>query len=379
MIVLARHNTFIRSHLSRLLIAVLGLALAGCSADEPVETTTPVEWLSASDTESDRAMLPREFLEFPRDHGPHIDYRTEWWYVTSVLATDSGREYGVQFTLFRSSLTNSQETDNPWRTSQMYMGHLALSDVGRRVHVEAQRIARGHPQLAGVDSEPFHAYIEDWSLRSQTQSFIPLELFGRTGEFEIALELDSTKPIVLQGDEGLSRKSPEHFSYYYSIPRMKTRGKLTIGDEVQSVSGYSWLDREWSNGLLSDRYQGWYWFALSFDDGTDMVFFSLLDRADGSDRNRVATVVDRDRKTSSLDAADWSVTPLRYWKQWPVEWRVNLPERVLHVVPAFDDQEMNTSILYWEGLVQVFEADREVGKGYLELTGYSDGSETDDL
>ena len=235
----------------------------------------------ASDAGSDRAMRPREFLEFPRDHGPHFDYRTEWWYVTSVLATDSGREYGVQFTLFRSSMTNSQETDNPWRTSQMYMGHLALSDVGRRKHVEAQRIARGHPQLAGVNTEPFHAYIEDWSVRSQIQSFFPLELFGRTGEFEIALEIDSTKPIVLQGDEGLSRKSPEHFSYYYSIPRMKTRGKLTIGDEVQSVSGYSWLDREWSNGLLSDRYQGWYWFALSFDDGTDMVIFSLLDRADG--------------------------------------------------------------------------------------------------
>ena len=309
-------------------------------------------------------------LEFPRDHGSHDDFRTEWWYLTVAVADEAGREFGIQFTLFRQALTTAEASTNPWRISHVYMAHVALSDVNRSTHMEAERFARDHPKMAGVASRPFRAYLENWTLHSMTENFFPLMLRARTEDFSVEIEMEGTKPIVLQGDKGLSRKSPEHTSYYYSIPRIAADGAITMGAKSYVVSGNAWLDREWSNGLLGERFQGWYWFALSLDDGTDLVLFSLLDSVDGSDENRVATVIDAAGVASGLDSKYWSVEPVRYWKQWPVEWLVSLPDREFRVAATFDDQEMNTSVLYWEGLVHVTSSGVQIGKGYMELTGY---------
>lgn len=350
---------------------VLFSLAVGCSSESAQESSTPVDWLTSTEEFANLDIAQVIELEFPRDHGIHEDFRTEWWYLTAVLSNDAGREFGIQFTLFRQALVNSEASNNPWRAAHIYMGHVALSDVRSRQHMEDERFARGHLELAGVASEPFRAYIEDWILQSQTISFFPLVLDARSDEFSIHLEMESTKPVVLQGDKGLSHKSPEHSSYYYSIPRIAARGVITLGTQSFEVSGDAWLDREWSNGLLGDRFQGWYWFALSLDDGRDLVLFSLLDSVDGSDENRVATVIDVHGEASGIAAENWFVKPLRYWKQWPVEWLVSLPDGEFRVVAAFDDQEMNTSVRYWEGLVRVVRSGKQVGKGYMELTGYA--------
>ena len=99
-----------------------------------------------------RAWLPREF-DFPRDHGPHTDFATEWWYLTGNLFTGDGRRFGYQFTLFRIGLqAGAPARDSAWRSNQVYMGHIAITDVSGGRHYSAERLARAALGLAGAGS-----------------------------------------------------------------------------------------------------------------------------------------------------------------------------------------------------------------------------------
>ena len=309
-------------------------------------------------------------LSFPQDHGPHNEYLSEWWYVTSVLQAADGREFGTQFTVFRRSLSSEADDQEGWRSGQIYMSHVALSDVETETHFDDERISRQHSRLAGASSQPFHVHVEDWSLKSQGEDFFPLNVNVTADGFSFDLQLTQGKPIVLHGENGWSRKSPAHASYYYSIPRMITAGTVTVDDSTYEVEGLSWMDREWSSGLLGRQFVGWYWFALSFDDGMDLVLFSLRNRKDDSDANRVAMWVNQNSSTQRPQAKSWSLQPTRYWRNWPIDWKLEIEDRSLFLTAKFDDQEMNTSIPYWEGLIDVREDSSVIGSGYMELTGY---------
>ncbi len=41
---------------------------------------------------------------FPRDHGSHPDFRTEWWYFTGNLSDPLARRFGYQLTFFRQGV-----------------------------------------------------------------------------------------------------------------------------------------------------------------------------------------------------------------------------------------------------------------------------------
>src|SRR5215207_6443046 len=84
---------------------------------------------SADDRGYARAVEPREF-SFPADHGPHPDFRTEWWYYTGNLATAEGRRFGFQLTFFRSALTPQMPArGSAWATRQAWLAHFTLTDV----------------------------------------------------------------------------------------------------------------------------------------------------------------------------------------------------------------------------------------------------------
>ena len=295
---------------------------------------------------------------------------TEWWYITSVLETDAGRKFGVQFTVFRRALAPDMEKADSWRSGQVYMAHVALSDVSRKHHYDEERLSREHEMLAGASDSPFRAFVENWSVSSNSSEFFPLALQVKAKSFSVDLTLTETKPIVLQGNNGHSIKSPEHASYYYSIPRMATTGSLTVGKRSYEVDGFSWMDREWSSGLLGRQYQGWYWFALSLSDGRDLILFSLRDRDTGEDSNRVAQWIEKDGSINLIERESWSAKPTRHWRQWPVDWELAIGDTLLVVSAKFDNQEMNTQIPYWEGLVEVKDGSSSIGSGYMELTGY---------
>ncbi len=328
-----------------------------------------------------KADRPIEFV-FPRDHGPHPEFRSEWWYLTAVVATPGGREFGVQFTLFRQGMEPRPGKDTAaiprgvaaWRTGQGYMGHVAVSDIANRHHAEAERLVRGHPALAGVHAEPFRAYIEGWELKSTTADFWPLRLQVAIRDANIDLMLAGTRPIVAQGDGGLSRKGPRNASYYYSSQRIAAEGRLGIDGATHAVAGRAWLDREWSTSVLAPEYDGWDWFALHLDDGRDLML-ARLRRADGRiNPYSTGSLADGDSAPKQLTAEDFSLSAMEHWRGWPVAWRMTLgnetPERFV-IRAAFEDQVMDTSVRYWEGVVYLHDQrGRRVGSGYMELTGY---------
>jgi predicted secreted hydrolase len=327
-----------------------------------------------------RAERVRPF-EFPRDHGPHERYRSEWWYLTVNVQDDAtGAVFGVQFTVFRQATTPAPVDAGPWTPNQVYLAHFAVSDVSARRHRAAERLARGHPALAGARAEPFSVWVDGWRLHAPAGDFGALQLDVATADTAARLQLTPMKPPATHGDRGLSPKGPGQASYYYSFTRLGVAGVIELDGRVHTVTGYGWFDREWSTSLLAADQVGWDWFGLQFDAGEELMVFQLR-RADGRrDRFDQGTWVREDGSTRALASADFDLEPVRYWRDprgvyWPVEWALTLRlpegERRLRVVGAFDAQLMETLLTYWEGLVFVIdETGTRIGAGYMELTGY---------
>lgn len=308
-------------------------------------------------------------FNFPSDHGAHPDYRIEWWYLTATLTGSDGRDYGVQWTLFRSAL---QPVDGQgWSTPQLWMGHAALTTPDQ--HLFSERLARGGIGQAGVRSAPFEAWIDDWSMVETTANDLSdLTLSASGSAFRYDLKLSADGPLVLHGDNGYSVKSQQgQASYYYSQPSYDVTGTLTLPDGPVQVTGQGWLDREWSSQPLAADQTGWDWFSLSFDSGARMMGFQLQDGGAGFTS---ATWINPDGSSVSLPNGALQVRPVSKEtvaeRQIPVVWQVSLPEYDLDVtVTALNPHSwMGTAFPYWEGPVSV--SGSHTGRGYLEMTGY---------
>jgi predicted secreted hydrolase len=351
-------------------------------------TLSAAEALAGGDTEGyARALEPREFV-FPDDHGPHPEYRTEWWYLTGHLDADDGRSFGFQLTFFRNALSPTPpERQSAWSTNQLWMGHFAITDVESGHHVYEERFARGAVGLAGATADPFRVWIEGWELDGERPGdAFPFRLRAAMESGEaLELHVSEGKPPVLQGEAGLSQKGPEpgNASYYLSWTRMPLRGTVTMDGETVAVSGEGWMDREWSTSALGEVHRGWDWFSLQLDDGRELMFFELR-RADGArDPLNHGALVAADGTVRHLGGDQVSVEVLERWRSpldgtdYPSGWRLRIPEEQIDLVltPRVRDQEMNVSFRYWEGALEVegTAAGRPVGgRGYAELTGYAE-------
>ena len=330
-----------------------------------------------------RAYQPRPFV-FPADHGPHPEFRNEWWYVTGNLADATGREFGYQLTLFRIALAPTVPVvDSAWRTNQVYMGHFALTDVVDNRHRAFERFSRGAMGLAGAQAAPLRVWLEDWELASIGPETLPLRVRAHQDDIAVDLLLDTAKPLVLQGEQGLYQKSvePGNASYYYSLTRLPTRGVVSLGGQVFTVSGASWLDREWSTSALGPEQSGWDWFALQLDDGRDVMFYRLRRKDGGIDPFSKGILVAADGSARVLRWNEVDLQPVGEWissktgDRYPAGWRLRVPteQMDLTVTPKIADQEMRLTVRYWEGAVAVggHAGERAVaGQGYLEMTQY---------
>jgi predicted secreted hydrolase len=359
------------------------LAATSGAADERAEPPSQLAELLSADAEGyARALEQREF-RFPADHGPHPDFRNEWWYVTGNLDGPYDRRFGYELTIFRFSLAPERpEAESAWRTNQVYIAHLAITDVEDEQFLVAQRYSRGALGLAGARSDPFSVWIDDWSISEQRQG--AWRLVADNGDFAIDVALTPQKPPVLNGAAGLSQKSsdPGNASYYYSIPRLATQGTVRIEGREFAVTGMSWLDREWSTSALADNQVGWDWFALQFSDGYDLMYYGLR-RTDGSrDPYSGGTLIGADGVATHLDRDDVEITVLDTWDSpeggtYPSRWRLRSAQHGLdiEVTPVLADQELFTTVRYWEGAVDVSGARNGnpiSGRGYVELTGYAE-------
>jgi predicted secreted hydrolase len=339
--------------------------------------------LSESDKGFARALKPRKF-SFPLDHGAHNQYRTEWWYFTGNLSSAEGRRFGYELTFFRFALSpDALASKSAWRSNQVYMAHLTLTDAEKDHFYVDERFSRAANGLAGASDKQYQVWLYDWSASARDSTDFPLRLSAKSDEFAIDFMLTPMKGPVFQGEDGLSRKSdePGNASYYYSYTRLATEGSIRIGGNFFPVSGNSWMDREWSTSSLSKEQAGWDWFSLQLSDGSELMFYQLRRKDGRVDRNSSGSIVPADNVKVPLKAQDAAIEVLATWTsphskiRYPSSWRLSVPDQQLEldVVPLINDQELNVSVRYWEGAVSVkgTKNGRPVsGQGYVELTGY---------
>jgi predicted secreted hydrolase len=340
--------------------------------------------LSQADTAGFRRAYQPVPLSFPADHGPHGDFRDEWWYLTGNLDGPEARRFGFQITFFRHGLA-ARPVDRPsrWAGRDVYMAHFTLTDAANRRFRAFERRARGALGLAGAELRPFRVWLEDWRLEALRGDDWPWRLQVREDGYALDLTLAPIKPMVLQGRDGLSQKSrePGNASYYYSGSRIRAEGRLEFGGQSFPVAGLAWLDREWSTSALAGDQQGWDWFALQLDEGAELMFYRLRRKNGGIDPLSSGAWIDAGGRKTALAPDDVELVRLDEWQapdgaRYPARWRLAVRPlgKSFLVRPAVPDQELRVSVRYWEGAVDVLDADRperRLGRGYMELTGYA--------
>jgi len=325
-------------------------------------------------------VLPDRTLVFPDDHGAHPAFRTEWWYATGWLRLPDGSPLGFQTTFFRVRTGLGEQNPSAFAPRQLIIAHAAIADprLGRLRH--DQRAARIGFGRAGSETGRTQVWIDDWKFE-QTDDRYQADVRGEELAYSLSLVPDG--PPLLNGAAGFSTKAadPRHASYYYSRPHLAVTGTVTLDSRTQAVTGQAWLDHEWSSEYLPQGAAGWDWIGLNLDDGSALMAFRMRGD-DGRALWSAATVRSAGGGARALPPDAVTFTPRRHWRSprtditYPVAWQVGIGGRLLDLQPLMDDQELDsrrsTGAVYWEGAVRVSEDGREIGRGYLEMTGYGE-------
>jgi predicted secreted hydrolase len=321
---------------------------------------------------------PGVALLFPRDHGSHPAYRTEWWYITGWVQDERGNPLGIQVTFFRNRPLLQEDNPSSFAPRQLLFAHAAVADPrhGRLLH--DQRAAREAFGLAYASEDSTDVRIDDWSLRLAGDRYR-----AQISSRELALDLafEARQPLLLQGHAGFSRKGPRpgQASYYYSRPQLHVAGVVRAGGDTLQVTGTAWLDHEWSSEYLADEAAGWDWTGLNLDGGGALMAFRIRGKR-GEVVWAAATLREANGRARTFAPAEVAFVPLRRWRsprsgaEYPVAMRVRIGDLDLVLEPLLDDQELDsratTGTIYWEGAVRALRDGQRVGLGYLELTGY---------
>ena len=357
----------------RILVMVFFLFLGGTGS------------LSGSDWK--QAMGPWKW-SFPRDHGSHPDFRTEWWYFTGNLSDSLARRFGYQLTFFRQGVIfEAKNPANPWSVRDLFPAHFTLTDVSGGRFAYAERLARGGPGLAGAARNQLDVWLLNWSARMKENT---IRIEAKDKAMELSLELMPRKPMVFHGQNGLSKKGPKEgqASYYFSYTDLATTGsiRMPLLPSRLLVKGKSWFDHEFGSNQLASNQVGWDWFSLHLSDGQDVMIY-FLRRSDGSvEPTSSGTLVSSNGSTTNLKLSEVTVEVLDHWKspksgaKYPNRWNIEIPVAKIQLVinPLLDDQELvtegSTGVVYWEGAVDGKGRSRgqEVTcEGYVEMTGYA--------
>jgi predicted secreted hydrolase len=324
--------------------------------------------------------LPAQPLVFPRDHGAHPKFRTEWWYVTGN-ASAADRIFGFQLTFFRTRIDATQAMQSAFAAKQLVFAHAAITDVQGKKLWHDQRVARAGFGIAQTSEADTDVRLRDWSLKrlpdNSYQASLPAD------DLAIELKLQPSQPILLQGKNGLSRKGPEEkqASYYYSQPHLAATGTLRVKNQRFNVTGTAWLDHEWSEEILHPQAVGWDWIGMNLLDGSALTAFRLRTQ-DGNTLWDGGSFRAASGQPYTFSPGDVIFRPVRSWKSplsgatYPVEWTVRTPADHYTVRALLDNQELDsrqsTGAIYWEGLSDLIDSNgKTVGRGYLEMTGYS--------
>ncbi|NPV56212.1 MAG: hypothetical protein HPY76_05990 [Anaerolineae bacterium] len=358
--------------------------LQGGQGERPVQARISGSGMLSADG-FERAEPGRVF-QFPRDHGAHPEYQTEWWYYTGNLQTSEGRRFGYQLTFFRRALippNQVRQRESDWAASQVYLAHFTLSDISANEFNFTERISRGAAGLAGSVGEPaYSVWLQDWSVRQLSDD--RYELSARDAAGAITLGMVDEKGPLLQGIQGYSQKGPQsgNASYYYSQTRLHSSGTVEVNGEAYEVDGVSWMDHEFSTSALAEDQVGWDWFSLQLDNDTELMLYTIRDQNGQVDPYSQGSLVLAGGEVVPLSSAEYTIEILDTWHspgsgaRYPAQWRITVPSRAirLDIRPLMAAQELNVTFTYWEGAVSVTGEVGDVpvaGYGYVELTGYA--------
>jgi predicted secreted hydrolase len=319
-------------------------------------------------------------LSFPADYGSHPAFRIEWWYVTGWLYTGRGEPLGFQITFFRTKPGIDESNPSAFAPRQLLIAHCAISDPRRGRLWQDQRVRRAGMGLADAEESDTNVYADRWSLKRGADIYTAKI---EAENFSLDLTLSVKQAILVNGEAGFSRKgpSPQAASYYYSEPHLTVSGSIVRPGSADKVTGEAWLDHEWSSEYLDPEAVGWDWIGINLDHGAALMAFRIRG-TNGESRWAGGTLRSGDGRVRVLQPADVEFAALRQWVSprtriaYPVQWHIRAGDREFDLVPLLEDQEndtrLSTGAIYWEGAVQAFEAQRPVGRGYLELTGYGE-------
>jgi predicted secreted hydrolase len=332
-----------------------------------------------------RTALPGYRYEFPRDHFNHPDFQTEWWYYTGNLKSAEGHRFGFELTFFRQAVSRDPTKVGAWDMQDLYVAHLALSDLDGGKFYHRERSNRAGPGIAGVDESLARIWNGNWQVQRHASD---QELNAIDPHFQLHFTLHPEKPPVIHGENGVSQKaeSPGRASHYISLTRLATFGAIELGNKKFEVTGSSWMDHEFFTLQLDSNHTGWDWLSLQLEDHTELMLFHLR-RKDGSiDPYSAGTYVDANGKTTHLRSNDFKLEPIgEKWVSsltgiaYPIQWKIAIPQLgvELEAKTPLTSQELtgNTKLApnYWEGAIILAgyrKAQPLSGAGYLEMTGY---------
>jgi predicted secreted hydrolase len=332
-----------------------------------------------------RTAVPGYRFEFPRDYFDHPDFQTEWWYYTGNLKSTNGHRFGFELTFFRQAVSRDPAQVSTWDVRDIYLTHLALSDLDGQKFYHSERINRAGPGIAGVSASTALIWNGNWQIQWQGSD---QNLQAIEKQFQLHLALHPEKSPVIHGENGVSQKSAGagHASYYFSLTRLAATGQLDLNGEKFEMSGLAWMDHEFFTHQLEQDQVGWDWLSLQLEDKTELMLFRLR-RKDGSlDPFSAGTYVDEQGKTTHLRSADFNLQPLdQRWTSpathatYPIAWKISIPklEIELEANTPLASQELTgkTKIApsYWEGAITLEGRRGKIplkGVGYLEMTGY---------
>lgn len=334
-----------------------------------------------------RAIEPREWT-FPRDHGAHPEFKTEWWYYTGNLkCSASDKHFGYQLTFFRQGVQPSPSVlDSSWSLRDIYFAHFAITDVSDQKFYSAEKVSRGNLDQAAYSQEQMDIRLNNWQIQQLDKD--QFKLRAKESEFALELEVNSAKPMVLQGQRGLSRKTDieGEASYYYSYTRLLSQGTIRIGDQNYEVQGNSWFDHEFMTNVLSSSIVGWDWFSIQLDSNQELMLYQLRNDLGQVKKWSKGVLIQPDGSLIQLDPKSITFHVIDTWKSshngaiYPSTWKIEYSplELELLIKPQKNDQEFLVtrfqSMSYWEGTCQIsgkVQGQQTQGYGYTELTGYS--------
>ena len=328
---------------------------------------------------------------FPRDHGSHEHYQTEWWYFTGHVVGSDGRRFGYELTFFRRGIDSPYVWDNPsqWAMRHVYLAHFALTDEDASQFRFAEKMSRAGIGKAGAQADVLDVWIDQWSVKAVSPNHRQFHLQANAGEFAIDLVLEPRKSPVIHGDNGVSHKGPQpgQTSHYYSLTRLHTTGSVVVANASIAVEGVSWMDHEFGSGDLADHLVGWDWFSLQLDNDHEIMAYGLRHPNGTFDPASSGTLVLPNGSSRPLAFQELKISVNRQWTspvsgaRYPHHWTFSIPDEDIELTlsPRMANQELittrSTQVTYWEGAVDVtgqWKGQDMHGQGYVELTGYAE-------